>query len=376
MAKRLIIYNSGGTASQIIAANLAYGKHHDVTLKDVSGVSSANITTYIGTLTSDYYTDIFIACTTQASAAASLLTYDQVASLRAKMVAGSKGVTVRTGTCQANATVTNIIFDSGASGDDDAYNGMYVETAGTTASLKHISDYTGSSKTAVVTTTTTAITTTETFTVYTNDHIFEVGNTETATGKTAAFRMWETLYPLTSAPLLVTYVGGYKYAYASGTAASATTAGELTLASTCANGDINTTTEHTTVDDLYNNKYVYVYSSTLGSWQYAKITNYVASTQIITLDAAFPITPTGTVVYRIVDGESEVRNDRAIEIYALTRWTDPASIGAIQEIERLTNLYGEPDEELTGAVSQDLDLLNEILTLGKFAFEADALAVV
>lgn len=376
MANRLIVYNSSGTAQQIIAANLAYGKYPDATLKDVAGITTGNITTYIGTLTADYYTDIFITCTTQTAGGTGLLSFNQVASLRAKMVAGSKGVTVRAGTCQANATVTDIILDSGASAANDYYNGMYIETAGTTAVLRAIADYTGASKTAVVTTTTTAITTSETFVVYTNDHVFELGNTNATTGKTAAFLMWESLYPLATVPLLVSYVGAYKYAYASGTAASAATAGEVTLAGTCAAGDIETTTRHTTVDDIYNGKYIYIYSATTGAWQYAKITNYVASTQIATLDAAFPITPTGTVVYRIVNGVDEVRNDRAVEIYASTMWQSPSSLDTKHEFTALTNQYGECDENWEDAVSQDLDLLAEVLKLGKFAFHADALAIV
>ena len=175
MAERLIIYNSAAAVSspsQLFAANLALMKYPSATVKDVAGVTTGDITTYVTTtLVDDTYTDIFICCTTQAAGATGLLSFDQVAALRSKMITASKGTTVRANTCQANVTATEILLDSGASASNDYYNGMFIETAGTTPVLRYISDYVGSTKACTVNTTTIAVTNTETFIVYTNTNI-------------------------------------------------------------------------------------------------------------------------------------------------------------------------------------------------------------
>jgi hypothetical protein len=354
-----------------MAANLVVNKHPDVTVKDITGLSAANIDTYIGTLVADTYTDIFICCATQAANASNLLGWDQVAALRSKMITASKGTTVNSGTCQANATVTEIKLAATASAVNDAYKGMYIVTAGTTATNKYIAGYVGATTTATVLTTTTAITTTETYIVYTLTNIHLLGDTVSATGKKAAMLAWENLWPSTPAPLAVIYLGGYLFCENSGTA-QAVAAGTITLATTCAAGDRQITADQTTVDDLYKDMYVYVYSGTLGVWQYAKIASYVASTQVATLEANWLITPTGTVVYRVVSGIEKIRADRAMEIYAKTRWYDPTKLAAKQDISKLVNLYGELDVTLGEAPSQDLELLAKCVELGSFAFEADS----
>ena len=122
MANHLIIYNSGGTAQQIIAANIAFHEHPDADVEDVSAVTTGDITTMIGTLTDDNYTNIYIACTSQEAAATGVISFDQIAALRAKMITASKGTTVRANTCQANGTGTLIKLDAAASASIDFYN--------------------------------------------------------------------------------------------------------------------------------------------------------------------------------------------------------------------------------------------------------------
>lgn len=374
MASRLLIYNSlvgTSTPTQLMAANLVVNKHPDVTVKDITGLSGANIDSYIGTLVADTYTDIFICCATQAANASNLMGWDQVAALRSKMITASKGTTVNAGTAQANATVTEIKLAATASAVNDYYKGMYIVTAGVTATNKYISGYVGATTTATVLTTTTAITTTETYIVYSLTNIHLLGDTVSATGKKAAIQAWENLWPNTPAPLAVIYLGGFLFAECSGQA-QAVAAGTITLATTCAAGDHQITASQTTVDDLYAGMWVYVYYGTLGVWQYAKIASYVAATQVATLESNWLITPTGTVIYRVVSGIEKIRADRAMEIYAKTRWYDPTKLAAKQDIAKLVNQYGELDETLAEAVSQDLELLAKCVELGSFAFEADS----
>lgn len=376
MAERLIIYNSSGTATQLLAANECYYKYGDADIEDVNAVTTGDITTALAALTDDYYTDIFICCTTQAAGATGVLSLDQVASLRAKMITASKGTTVRANTCQANAVVTEIILDASASASNDTYNLMYIATAGTTAVYRHIKDYVGATTTCTVNTTTVAVTSTETFIVWTNTNVYEIGNTDATTGKTPAYRAWDTLYPnALEVPLVVQYIGGYKFAQASGTAAAAA-AGTITLAATCATGDIETTARHTAVDDLYADMYVYIYSSTAGTWQLAEIDSYVAATQVATLKENWDITPTGTIIYRVVANVERIRADRAIEIYVKTMWYDITFPIAKEEVKRVFDNYGWLNDNWTGEASQDIDFLNKMVELGAFAFHADALAVV
>ena len=377
MANRLIFYNSGNAGSNIFAANILRQKYPDATLKDVSGVTTGNITSYIAGLTANYYTDIFITCVSQLTPATGVLSFDQIASLDGKMISASKGSihnVIRANTAQSNSTVTDIILDSGASASDDFYNGYNIVTAGTTAVSRYIKDYTGSSKTCVVNTTTTAITTTETFIVYGDTHIYQLGNTNATTGKTAVYQVWDLLYPDSIAPQPVTVLGGYLNVLCSGTAASIA-AGTITLAPTASAGDRNSTATHTT-DGAYDGTFVYIYSATAGACQVAEIASYVGSTQVATLTANWGITPTGTVVYRVVSfNDFRVYADRAMDIYCQTYMRDPSTTRAIKDTERLT------DDVLslnTAAATADVDLtyFYQCLDLGKSTFLSDALGVV
>lgn len=56
---------------------------------------------------------------------------------------------IRNAALQANSTTTSVILDSSASGDDDAYNRLVIEFP-TLGEKRKITDYTGSTKTAVL----------------------------------------------------------------------------------------------------------------------------------------------------------------------------------------------------------------------------------
>jgi hypothetical protein len=78
--------------------------------------------------------------------------------------------------------------------------------------------------------------------------------------------------------------------------AAAVTANTLTLAASPAtNGG-----EIVALDDYYNGSMVHVYSATAGAHQVAEITDYVASTGVLTLRHNWATTPTGTILYEIM----------------------------------------------------------------------------
>ena len=376
MASRLLFVNSAynvSTPAQLLAANLVMAKYPDVTVKDINAVTTGDITTYIGTLSADTYTDIFVSTTVQTVGATGLLSYDQVGSLRAKMITASKGTTVRANTCQANAVVTSILLDASASAVDDTYNDMYIVTAGVTAVSRYITNYTGISVTATVATTVTAITATETFIIYTQTNIYLYGNIVAATAKNAGYNAWNSLWPSTPAPLLVVYTGGYKSVQCSGTA-TAVAAGTITLDATGATRSVGDVMPLATmiVADAVADMWVYVYSATIGAWQSRKITASAVTTAVCTLESNWDVTPTGTVVYRVVSDVDKVRADRALEIYIKANWSDVTNAQAKSEVHDLINYYGDLDENKTDEPSYDRDLLAEAIKLGSFAFKADA----
>lgn len=348
MANRLIIYNSDQTGAQasgaqIMAANIFLYRYRDCTIKDIKSTTSSNIDTWIGTLTDNYYTDIFVCSSIATTATNNQMSQDQIALLDTKLIAASKGsvhAVVRANSCQTNAVATNIILDSGASASDNYYNGMYIVTAGTTVKSRYIADYTGSSKTCDVVTTTTAITNTETYIIYTLTNIHLVGNVDSTTGKTAAYQAWEICYPTTEVPVAVQYIGGYLFALQHGTA-SAAGAGTLTLATTVSTGDSLTQTEYDTAGWL-DDAYVYIYSSTLGAAQVRKISSWGgnAGSYVATLESNWDVTPTGTIVYRVVQDAGKFNADKAMDIAIRTYMADPTKVVARQIFEKICDNDG------------------------------------
>jgi hypothetical protein len=390
--KTLIIYQtdfSKGTSNELAAANVFYMKFPDAVLKDLNGLSGANVTTYIGTLTDDSYDNIIITVPVNAGAIAAGVMVDlQVALLIPKIKASVKAdwVTVRAGTCQNNAVATNIILDAGASAVLDYYKGMYIVTTGVTPYSSYVTAYSGATVTATVTTTGTAITTTETFVIYQKladstgaNGIIATGNTVTATGKTAVVQAWEACWPDAGYPLWIHYMGGYKSFMCSGTAQAAA-AGTITLATTASAGDVNDTAAHTT-NDAYNGMTVYLYSAdALKYCQKATILSYVGATQVATLTANWGVTPTGTILYRVVQHDDlSVYFDRAMEIYVATKWQNPALTATLIDVPKWCSKYGKAElDNLSGSESptNDMEYINLMINQGKFAFLADALGII
>ena len=137
-----------------------------ITYKDVYNVSTGDLTTYIDAITNNTLASVFVLSGVAGTGATGTMSYDQLASLNAKMYTKSKGVTALTGTCGANVTNTSIVLTgTGASAVNNFYKGFYIVTAGTTAAARQITAYNGTTKVCTVNSTGTAVTTTSTFTI-------------------------------------------------------------------------------------------------------------------------------------------------------------------------------------------------------------------
>lgn len=373
MANYLIIYSSTGNATNIKGAADCFYKYPEATVKDVTGITTGNITTYITGLTDTHYDEIFIYCVTQDTGATGLLSFQQVANLQAKMKTAKKGTVVVDGTSQTNTTATEIVLDSDASSEDDTYNGMFIKTTGTTAVIRYISDYVGSTKTCTVPTTTTAISG-ETYEIYTLDYIHQLGNV-LSSGKTPVLQGWDLLYPTVTYPIVNIALGGTMAVLSSGTAQSVD-AGTITLAANKETGNKVVESDHDS-NDYYNGKYVYIYSASTGACQFKKITDYVGSTHVATLESNWGITPTGTVIYRVVDDLFEVYLDRIAEIMTSMLMYDITAEDSKILNQRLIDDYGTLSFSSTKTTEQDLEyIMGEYTLIGKNIFKADALGVV
>ena len=265
-----------------------YGADNTITGYDTKGKDKAAMDTLIDTITDGSCTRVVVSNPTQATySAAGLFIYDQLAYLDICLATANKGTSVNAGTCRSNATVTEIILGTGASDQDDTYNGMYIKTAGTTAVYRVITDYVGTTRACTVATTTTAITTTETYIVYQSAYVDVIG--DASTNELACHVAWTTLFPNTNPPKLIQIMGGYgtgfkNYAVNNITADSAT----------------NTTLTDATVftADAEIGKWLGIISGTTGGGEIQLITDN--TTTYVTVNP-FRITPTGTIKYQISD---------------------------------------------------------------------------
>lgn len=381
MALAHIFYNSAvlqSVMSMQIARVKADTMGYTTTLTDLTGKNEAQLLTAVQAVGSGTQTSVYVCCATQATYSSSgTLTYDQLAMIDKCLITASKGVTITSGTCQSNSTATYIILAAAtASAVDDAYNNKYIRTAGTTEKYRIITDYTGSSKTAVVATTTTAITTTETYQVFTpSTKVHLIG--DAASNETACRVAWRTLFPTKQFPAIVNLMGG------SGTIATGldgvtdgvTTfeqAVEVTV--TSGGGSHSTTTLADTGHfrvDAYINKWVGIESGTLGVGQVRRITDNTADALTV-----FPAwtAPTGTVVYTISDTEAFCLAHKyltlAIPTYLYATDEDTKAIWK-QLIDKY-NTLSKSSIKLEG----DIELLKVYLQRGKCIFDAKVKGVV
>ena len=351
-----------------IAAFLANFSDSTYLLKDTAGLNEASIDTLITTLTDATLTECIIAVGTAEAHATGDLIWVQVGALRAKMATGYEGATIDAGTCQANATTTEIILAAAtASAVNDFYNTNYIITAGVTAFAGQITDYVGATTTCTVVTTGTAITTTETYIVYTGDYIYEDGNADAVLGKTTCFQVFETLFPDQTPPLLVQGVGGYLFHLDSGQAQSAT---GTTMVHTATGAVGSRVTDAQRANDIFNDAWIGIRTSTLGTGAIVQITDYVTGTDTSTI-AAWPsaITPTGTIVYGIYDSEDEALQDMYIQYYTLSQLNDPTSTLQKTRFNNLIDKNGDFATKEPTTFNQDWDAWLAAMVVGKNIYD-------
>jgi len=297
MASIAAIFDSSKEQSILSrAVGLAkYSKNYQITSYDTKGLAESPLASLIATIAATTHSRVMVHCGTQATySAAGLLTYDQIASLDAKLITANKGTVVISGTCGSHSTATEIVLTGAdVSTVDDHYNGMYIKTAGTTAVYRYITDYVGSTKTCTVATTTTPITTTETFIIYTNACIDLIGDADST--KLACRVAWDTLFPTVHPPMLIQIMGGYDgstfaaYKITGVTADSAATSNGISTLSKSAYF-----TASAQID-----KWLGIISGTTGGGEVHQILSN--TTGALTLTEIYKIVPTGTIVFQICD---------------------------------------------------------------------------
>ena len=333
----LLIYDSAILQSVVGAAAVLtkFPVNADHTVKDLNGILTADISTYIGTLSDDTYDEIHICVESEVAAATAKLNKTQLALLLPKLKTASQGT-------QVHDQVDGDIFSVVTIGDAlltmtvDAEIGNYVNIYGGT----------GLGQLALVTdNTATTLTVGSNFDVTpdaTSDHyllsgvkMYQGGNVVGT--KQPSLVAWENLYPVLTPPLMIFRIGEYKFAEVAATADSAAT-GSLTDSGAFAGLDL---------DDHY----VYIYSATAGEHQYAKIASH--TDDVLTLTANWPITPTGTIVYRVMPDTEELFYDIYTLNYIGTYLLDVTDGAVIDEWVNLIDEHQNNDEKTFGAPGQD-----------------------
>lgn len=356
-------------AQSILAAAIQYMKYNvpgvTFSVVDTSGKNEAAM---LALVTGTNYTDIVVACGTQATySTAGKFTYDQLALMDGMFTSARRASTVKSGTCGANSTATNIVI-TGAGGSDDDYIGYNVRTSGAATVYRYITDYTASGEIAVVATTTTPVTTTSAFVVFqnsTNLHI--VGNKVSAIEP--AHASWVDAFPTTAAPLIVKLLGGtdtstyFPYAVYDKTA---TSVASKTLTHTAAftagayNGD---------------NFYVGIESATAGAGEVKQILSNTADD--LTLATDWGVTPTGTIKYMITPNK-ELMLAYLYLPYAIRAYLyNLSDVTVLAEWKELLDKYDFVNTK-TSFLSTGFNMtkLLDYAQRGKCVFDAKALGIV
>ena len=344
--QKLIMFDSSKSllAQSIMSAGIAtvHGNYPTsgavTTYKDFASLSSGDITTYIGALVANTYAAIYVALPSGATNTAHTLMNDYIAGLDANIIAANRGSvnnSKSTGTCQSNATTTNIILATTASAVDDAYKGMFIKcTIGASSTYHYCTGYSGTTKIATVADTGSAITTTSTYIVYTQPYVYVVG--DASSSLTSTYTAWNTLFPKIIPPPFVSLMRGtgtnIKPHYMVTQTATSVAASSLTHTSNFTSGQFNS-----------GSWYVAVESATTGAGQVKRI--HSNTHDVLTIDP-WDVLPTGSVVYQICSGPSFCLYEKylkySVETY-LGNFTLANTITTFQQlIDMLNVIPGNP----------------------------------
>lgn len=356
MAKQTVFFNKSNVSSMIAAAVYAnmYPASSDNVLKDLDAITTGNITTYVGGLTADSYDAIYLGCENGVVAATGKLSKTQCGTLYLCLKTANRGTVLDT---VDNTDIFSVVT-IGKTGEGWTVNQwagkwVYIYAGTGSGQLAKIVSNTATTLTIGSNFDVTPDATSDMKIIDTDMKMYEAGNT--ASGLSAGARMWDTLYPGVTQPLLVYRVCNDKFAVLKATADSV---GNNTLTDTGAFTGLTLT-----------GYYVYIYSSTLGKHQVRQILSHTDNA--LTLTANWTVNPTGTIVYRIVKDLGNAHMDKYSENYVNTYLKDITSSSQLAVWQRLIDPYQNADEMDAGqTVPQDYEyLISEVKTKGKIIEE-------
>lgn len=335
---RLLIYNSA-TPNSLLAAVVFLNMFPEsdlTTVKDINGVTTGDIATWIGTLDANAYDEIYLGSENGVVPATAKLSKTQVASLWGNLKVTAQGTELETG-ADADTHTTLTIGLSTLTMTVNAYAGKWLYINGGTGAgqMALIVSNTATVITVASVFDTTPDATSDFSVIDTDMGMIEVGNT--VSSYQAGARMWSKLYPGTP-PLVVYRTCDPRFATKLGTATSV------------ANGSLTHTGAFTGLD--LTGYWVYIYSSTLGKHQKRQIASN--TNDVLTLEADWTVNPTGTIVYRVVATEEWCFMDKYIANYIMLYLTDLSDSGVnsvwINLIDRQQNAdelaaYEAPDQD-------------------------------
>jgi hypothetical protein len=328
-----------------------------VTIKNTLGISTGDISTFLGTtITANSLDSMYVCIPSATSTATNVITYDQLASLDSRMktaVRGSVHNKIVTGTCGTNTGGATSVILTGGSAVDDTYIGKYLMTSlSGTDRYFYITAYTGSTTEATIVNASTAITDTSTFTVFTQPNLYVLG--DAVSNETAARYAFRTLFPDAVIPPIVGFMGGYgsgfqpHYKYdETATSAAATS--------------LTHTSEFTLSEFDGGTWYVAIESGTTGAGEIKRIISNTAD--ILTVEP-WEVLPTGTIKYQIQSGSEFALYDQFLK-YAIMTYLGNLSLSSTQQAyqQLIDKLNVLPAGELTP--TYNATLLKNYADIGK-----------
>ena len=337
--KKLIFYDSK-SATSLAATFSVLVKYDDYKLVDINGSDAAAILTLLQAevANAEDYDHIYV------TVSASTFSTSNLAELHTIIA----GTTVTTGTCQTNTTATNVVLAAADTAVDDAYNNTFIKvTSGETSKYRIITDYTSSSKVAVIATTTTAITAEDTYLIYTMPNV-----TYLSTFTTTAW--WSLVHSGVNIPIILQNMNTANYR-ASSTGVGTFNATTITDSHTV--GEFNKTDD----DAFYLGLHT---TGTSGAPQIKRIKSNTAT--VITLDEAWDVLPVGNLAFYI-DRKRNIFNDLYLG-YAIPAYL--YSTESLPEWRQLLDLYGDLADTDCRQTYHNEATYEKYLALGKAIFTA------
>lgn len=360
-----IFYNSAdATGESILSKALAQIKYPDATILDIAGIDSAAIDVLVAAIVPGSQTKIIITVPIVDVHATGKFTGVQAFGCIVGLTTANQAASSNlTGTCQANATVTDIILAATETSANDALNNKLIVTAGVTEVTRLITDYTLADDTAVVATTGTAITTTETYTVYMTTHLVLGADYDTVLNGPQV--TWNALYPYQKQnPIIIDILANPSTLYEKN---------DLT-ATGVGTAYLEDATEFVAAAYDGGNYYLAITNGSTAGEVRRILSNTVTK---LTLVSDFDVPLTGTPTYQIVKDNSLTLWNKYLP-HAIAGWLHLDTVATKEAWRKILDQHSD----LTGESSihrtffQDLATLEDYLAKGKAVFEGIAAGIV